>query len=94
MNNVTFGLPGPVEPVAANGSGSSPGPLEVVLGILAVVLGVAAVTVAIAQFRQAGAAERLRQAHRQSGQPDIDMPNLSVHDIDTDPHSVVVTTSK
>lgn len=92
MDNATLGMSGSVEPVSVDSPGSSPAPLEIVLGILAVVLGVAAVTVAIAQFRQGRAVRSLAQTHRQSGQPDVEMPNPTSHDADADP--VVVTTPK
>jgi hypothetical protein len=92
MDGNTPITPGSVELATADSSASSPPTFEIVLGIIAIVLGVAAVTVAIAQFRQGRAARRLQQMHRQSGQPDIDMPDLSSHDTDAD--FVVVTTSK
>jgi hypothetical protein len=88
MNSSTSSIPGPVESIPTNNSGSSPSTPEIVLATLPLLLGLAAVAIAILQFRQgraAKAAKRLQQTYRQAGQPDIEMPDYSVHAFDTDP---------
>jgi hypothetical protein len=91
MNNFTSGIPGPAESTSANNSGSSPSTLEITLGVFALVFGLAAVTVAILQFHQ-GRADLLAQAHRESGQPDVETPDYMSHDSDVD--SVRTTASR
>jgi hypothetical protein len=82
MSNSTSSIPGPAEPVSANSSGSSPSTLEIVLGIFALIFGLAALTVAILQFHQGRA--KLARKHGASGQPDVEMPDYSSDDSDTD----------
>jgi len=88
-NTSISNTPNPTGPVPTNdSSASSPFTLEITLGILTLVLGLAAVTVAIAQFHQgraAKAAKRLRETHRQSGQPDTELPDYLSHGFDNDP---------
>jgi hypothetical protein len=69
--------------MSANSSGSSPPTLEIVLGIFALIFGLAAVTVAILQFHQ-GRTKLLARNHRASGQPDVEMPDYSRNNSDTD----------
>ena len=83
MSNSTSGISGPAEPVSANSSGSSPSTLEIVLGIFALIFGLAALTVAILQFHQ-GRAKLLARKHHPFGQPNVEMPDHSSNDSDTD----------
>jgi hypothetical protein len=88
INNSTSSIPGPVESIPTNNSGSSSSTLEIFLAILPLLLGLAAVAIAILQFRQgraAKAAKRLQETHRQFGQPDVELPDYSSHVLDIDP---------
>jgi hypothetical protein len=81
-------MPGPVEFIPTNNSGSLPSTLEIILGVLTFVLGLATVTVTVAQFRQgraAKAAKRLRETLRQSDQPAIELTDYSSHVSDYNP---------
>ena len=86
MNNSAPGTLSLTGPGSANNSGFSPSTLEIVLAILPIVLGLVAVAIAILQFRQgraANAAKCLQESHRQSGQPDIELPDYLIHASDT-----------
>ena len=83
MSNSTSNIPAPAEHTSTNNSGSAPSTLEIVLGIFALIFGLMAVTVAILQFRQ-GRTNLLARKNGASGQPDVEMPNYSSCDYDTD----------